>query len=482
MPKPFFATREVTLSDPFDAYVIKSRALQRRYAYQLWPMERLKRYIDMLCEFGFNSVMMTDLAEDYECFGYQLTPKAWMAKLHALCRYAKSKGMTRTLFVWGTGPVDQTGSRGKLLDWSFWYPCPCVPGGQAALDRHYRYQALHAPHFDHMISHWGDPGGCRGGHCTIRTAMHLHNQMAAAFRKRNPEIESTFSLWVMHLPEFGGRWPGYESVRTILDAGILPRDVGLAQHGRFRLAEARAIAESGRRAGVWTWYLADNEIDPSIHVHTRRLGEYFNRMPREASRLISWHSMDSNTHLLNVPDLYMGAQLLIDPARDAGELLREFCRRAFGKAADGFAAGLSAIARTRCQSDYLRLARLLSGLPFRGAPDEYEHPDRHLRIVRAARKVVDRMKPDACFKPDFPLILDAAEFLEEIRLHLRAIEQYAVFRLAFRDAWQKGKPTDAAHLPRVDKPGSRMSQFEHKLYRQHLDWQRIQTTWPTTIG
>ena len=483
--QPFIRTREAILSDPYDAYVANTPSIQRRYIYQLWPLKRIFRYIDMLAEFGFNSVMLTDLAEDYCCMGYRLSQDEWSRKLHAICAYAKGKGLSRTLFVWGSGAVGPDSSKmnkDQLLNWTFWHPCPCVKGGNAALDRHYSLQARHAPHFDHLVTHWGDPGGCRGGKCTFNTTMELHNRMLAAFRKQNADIASTFSLWAMHTPDFGGKWPGYESVETVLRAGVLPRDVGVAMHGRFRRDQARAIVKSGRRAGVWAWYLADDEVMPSIHVHTKVMGEYFNALPAEASRLVSWHTVDSNCHLLNVPSLYVAAQLLIDPSRDADRLLREFCNRAFGKAGEGFATGLSAIARTRCQSDYMRLARLLVGLTFKGAPDEHEQPEEHLRIVRAARKVVDRLKVDRSHKSDLPLVINPARFLEELRIHLRAIEQYAAFRSAFAKAMRRGTAVTESSMPPVDKPGPHMDQFEYKLYREHLQWQGMVDKWPAKIG
>lgn len=483
--EPFIRTREAIMSDPYDPYVVNTPSIQRRYVYQLWPLKRIFRYVDMLSEFGFNSVMMTDVAEDYCCMGYRLSRKEWTEKLHAISAYAASKGMSRTLFVWGSGPVGGDDSRidkDALLKWSFWHPCPCVKGGDEALDRHYSIQARHAPHFDHFTSHWGDPGGCRGGKCTFETTMELHNRMLSAFRKKNSDIESSFSLWSMHMPDFGGRWPGYESVDTVLSAGILPEDVGVAMHGRFRLKEARAIAKSGRRGGVWAWYLADDEVMPSMHVHTKIMGEYFNALPAEASRLVSWHTIDSNCHLLNVPSLYVGVQLLIDPSRSADALLREFCRRAFGKAGEGFAAGLFAIARTRCQSDYMRLAPLLVGMSYRGLPDEHEQPEKHLRIVQSARKVVDRLKVDKSHKSDLPLVVDQERLLTELKVHLRAIEQYAAFRAAFAKAMRRSEAITEACMPTVDKPGRYMDQLEYKLYREHLDRQKMLDNWPAKIG
>jgi hypothetical protein len=465
----FVRKREVILGDPYDPYVLETPAVQRKHALALWPLERLKRYVDMLWEFGYNSLQLSDLAETYACCGYAITREAHGEKLHALSEYAKSKGMTRTLFVWGSGPVDVERSRGTFKDGTWENPCPCVPGGAEALADHGRYQARHAPWFDHIITHWGDPGGCYGDQCTVRTALELHNQVEAEFRKHNPDIRSTFSLWLMHHKEFGGRWRGYESVETILHAGVLDNEVGLALSGRFNLEEARTIAETGRPVGVWAWYLADNEIAPSLHVHTGFLGQYFNTLPKEASSLLDWHSMDSNCHGLNVVSLYVAGQLMINPDQDAERLLREFCRHAFGNAADGFAEGLLAVAHTRCESDYLRLIKFLTGKPHKGTSDEEEHPEEHLRVVRGARQVVDGLVPDASFSSDLPLIIDPTAFLEELRANLQAIEQYARFRVALREAKHRGGSIDVSRLPAVEAPGDIMTQYEYRLYQEHLE-------------
>lgn len=473
--KGFIRGREVILSSPYDPYVLEMPALQKKYAWDTWPLDRLKRYVDMLWEFGFNSVQLADLAEGYACCGYAITPEEYGEKVHALCDYAGSKGMTRSIFVWGSGPVDLERARGKMRDGKWENACPCVPGGMETLEAHYRFQARHAPWFDHVITHWGDPGGCHGEKCTLATVLGLHNRILAEFRRHNVAIRSTFSLWLMHHKEFGGRWRGYDSVESLLKAGILDEDAGLAQSGRFHLDEARRVVRDGRALGVWGWYLADDEIRPSIHVHTGILGGYFNSLPEEASSLVSWHSVDSNCHGLNVPSLYVAAQLMIDPRRDAEGLLREFCRRAFGRAADAFAEGLLAVAHTRCESDYQRLIKFLSGVPHRGTADYEEHPAEHLRIVSAARRVVDTLQVDPSFRGDLPLIIDAATFLGELKAHLRVIEQYARFRVALAEAKKKGRPVEAGSLPAVEPPGELMTQFEYLLYREHLEsprWNR----------
>ena len=186
--QPFIRTREAILSDPYDPYVANTPSIQRKYIYQLWPLKRIFRYVDMLAEFGFNSLMLTDLAEDYCAMGYRLSEDQWGDKLHAICDYAAKKGLGRTLFIWGTGAVGPDSSKvdkNQLLNWTFFHPCPCVKGGNAALDWHYRRQARHAPHFDHFVSHWGDPGRLP------RRQVHVpgHDGAAQPHARRLPQAE-----------------------------------------------------------------------------------------------------------------------------------------------------------------------------------------------------------------------------------------------------------------------------------------------------
>jgi hypothetical protein len=160
--------------------------------------------------------------------------------------------------------------------------------------------------------------------------------------------------------------------------------------------------------------------------------------------------------------------LVIRPHQDAEQLLREFCRRAFGNAADGFAEGLLAVAHTRCESDYLRLIKFLTGAPHKGTSDEEEHPEEHLSVIRRARQVVDGLVPDASFSSDLPLIIEPTVFLEELRGNLRAIEQYARFRIALRDAKLQGGRIDVSRLPAVEAPAEMMTQYEYRLYQEHV--------------
>lgn len=469
---PFFRTREVTFSCQQDSWTRRSKTIQRLYAYELMEMPRLKHYVDLMRDFGFNSIQFSELWENYESSGWQISPRAFRVKLGAVADYARANGMKTSLFVWGAGPVDALANRGRGDDWLKWESlCPCVPGAMPKLRRYYRRQAALAPHFDHVITHWADPGGCQGGKCTITDAMHLHNEILAGFRRKNPKIMSTFSIWLLAHRGVPGmpNWPGYGSASDVLDAGLLPKDVGIAQGGRFKLDEAKVIAKTKRRLGVWAWYLADMEIFPSLHVHTNIMKEYFANLPRETSRLADWHTIESNCHILNLPSLYVGAQLLKDPYSDPDKHLEDFCEFAFGKVTGpAMADGLKAVAATRCQSDYLRIAPSLAGEPLCDLPDEKERPRTHFKVATRAVEALKRIRPEKGFKSPLEPLTDAVFYIKALRAHLERIAQYAEFRARLAEQKRNKRRPDARRLPAVAGPGKYMTQFEYRLYREHL--------------
>jgi hypothetical protein len=472
--KAFFRTRELTVSCPHDEYVRRSKRIQETFAYELMPLRQLKRYVDLVAEFGFNSLQLHELWESYETVGWRISPRALRAKLRALADYAHSRRMTTTLFVWGSGPVDIYANRGNMNDWHKWENiCPCSSRGSMRILRdHYERQAALAGHFDHFISHWADPGGCQGGKCDFRTALRLHNEMVRHLRRVNPRIASTFSLWFFGAAGVPGceNWPGYGGFEDILDAGILDESVGFAQGGRLEITEARRIAKAGRRLGVWAWYLADNEICPSLHVHTKIMGDYFGALPAEASRLAEWHTIDSNCHVLNLASLYVAGGFLKDPRADGRAALRAFAEFAFGPHISGAVfEGLAAVAATRCATDYRRVKAPLDGKPISSdLGDEREAPERHLRIARKGLAVMKNIRPDGGFRSPLEGFADPALFLNALRSHLERIAEYAEFRARLRTAKARGGRIRTSSLPPVGGAGRYMTQFEHKLYKWHL--------------
>lgn len=456
--QPFIRVREVMMGD--SATVPMEQALSplgdetrsvtpeifSRYSIENWDVSRLKRYCDMLKAFGYNSIQFYDSWENYLAAGWGqdegLWPKAgqnewtaqardWPAKVDALGDYARSIGLRTTIFLWGNAAFDYR--TGRL----YWALCPNDVAQREILEQHWDHQARHAPHFDHFITHWGDPGGCNRNGCTIQTAQHIHVDLLNRFRKLNPRIESSFSLWMLADPKFG-KWPGYKGVQTVAHGGILPDDVMLSVHAEHRVFnedEVRDIVACGRRAGMWTWYCVNNEIMPSMFGRTRALKEFFDSLPADAPDLFAWQSIDNNNHLLNLDSLYVCAKLMLDRTTDPKAAQLEFLVGALGrKNADDARIALQAIETLRPMW-----------------PDKYGEEVIDAGLARKAEAAARRVKVAPDFVPDFALPISSAQYAEEIVRQTEALREFAEFSVA------------AAQLEKMQADGASESAFQAAL-------------------
>ena len=466
----FIGIREVTLGDPSpsdeDWRAHLTEDIYRKYSIGNWDLPRLRTYVDMLKAFGFNSIQLYDLWQRYANAGWAVWPKGepwptradprdWPGKMDAMADYARSQGMRTTLFIWGSAPFDyESDAIPHSLNLN-------DPAAVAVLRRYWDHQAKHAAHFDHLVTHWADPSGHDPETCSIETALGFHNEIAGRCRKVNPDIHSTFSLWMLHSERFL-RWPGYKDERTVLDAGILPADVMIAldgNGGRIRVEQARRIAEAGRKAGVWGWYLVNNEISPSLHVQTSAVAAAFRRLPPEAHDLISWYAVDSNAHGLNMHDLYVAGKVMRDPDTDARAALREFFAGAFG---------VGNVARVE---KVLRTIETTRGL-WRYSGD----PAAKLPAAREARALAREISIPEDFTPAFPMVLSPADLAEELVAQTEAIVQFLEFSAAVAkvEAMQKkGVAKDEvnnaiAKLPEVRAPTRWLTNFEYVPYVKKL--------------
>jgi hypothetical protein len=93
----------------------------------------------------------------------------------------------------------------------------------------------YASHIDHSSGIGPTPGGVHpGSNATVKDSMLLHNELVDAFRAINPKIASDIQSLGMANPRGKRGWPGYKDHRSICDAGVLPKDVGIAQTTRAR--------------------------------------------------------------------------------------------------------------------------------------------------------------------------------------------------------------------------------------------------------
>ncbi|GEM_PF-3182434 len=473
--QPLIRTREVMMGDsstvPMEQMISPlgdetqsvTPEIFARYSPENWDLPKLKRYCDMLKAFGYNSIQFTDCWESYLDAGWGQDggrwPKAgqdgwtaqcrdWPAKVDALGDYARSIGMRASIFFWGNAPFDYR--TGRL----YWAQCPNDPAEREILEQYWEHQIRHAPHFDHFITHWGDPGGCNRNGCTIETAQRIHVDLLNRFRRLNPRIESSFSLWMLTSPTFG-KWPGYKGVETIARGGILPDDVVLCVHAEHRVfdeKDVRDIVASGRRAGMWTWYCVNNEIMPSMFGRTRALKEFFAALPADAPELFAWQSIDNNNHILNMDSLYVCAQLMLDRQADPVAAQRQFLIGALGENnADDAQFALQTIEALRPMWP-------------QKYGDEALDASRAHKAGAAAHRI--RVAPD--FAPAFPMPISPDEYAQEIVVQTHALREFADFsvaaaeveRMKARGTSETAMEAALRSLPEVTKPTRWMTNLE----------------------
>ncbi len=471
---PFIRVREVmmgdssivpmenTLSPLGDETRSVTPEIFARYAIENWDLPKLKRYLDMLKAFGYNSIQFYDSWESYLDAGWGKDPNGlwpkggedgwtaeardWPAKVDALGDYARSVGMRATIFLWGNTPFDYC--TGKL----YWALCPNDAAEREILEQHWQHQTRHAPHFDHFITHWGDPGGCKRNGCTIETAQRIHVDLLKRFRRLNPKIDSTFSLWMLADPKFG-KWDGYKSVESVAKGGILPDDVMLsvhAEHTVFNEKEVREIVACGRRAGMWSWYLANNEIMPSMFGRTAALKEFFDSLPADAPDLFAWQSIDNNNHVVNMDSLYVAAKLMLDRRTDPKAAQREFFEGALGT-------GNAANAQFALQA--IETLRPMW-------PQKYGDAPLDVDLARKAEAAVRKMKIAKGFRPAFPMPISPGEYAEEIVRQTEALREFAEFSVA---AARAKSAAEIGGLPKVTKPTKWMTNLEWCRYLARIE-------------
>ncbi|MEA3224325.1 MAG: FG-GAP-like repeat-containing protein, partial [Planctomycetota bacterium] len=475
--RPFIKIREVTWGDPHPTKDLWrpyfTDTIHKKYAVGNWDIARLRTYVDMLKAFGFNSIQLYDAWQRYFDADWRVgsedwsscpkewpkkaDPRDWPEKMDAIADYACSIGLRTSLFIWGNTAFDH---RSNTIPPRYSLE-PDNSADMKILRLYWDKQAEHAPHFDHIVTHWADPGGCKGPACTIESAQKLHNEIVKRFKKKNPTIQSTFSLWMLNSSRFN-KWRGYKDVHTILDAGILPDDVMLCldgNGGRIKLGDAKAISKAGRKVGVWGWYLTDNEIHPSMHVRTNVLGRALEKLPPDAHNLIEWYSIDSNCHGLNMQNLYVAGKLMRNPEADARAALREFIAGAFGPAN---------VARVE------KVFRAIEGT--RGYWGYKNISPANLPIARKAHKLALGITIPKGFKPAFPMVISPKELARELAAQTEAIVELYEFSIAVDKVKQMRKEgagqdkikAAIANLPKVGTPTEWLTNLEYVSYLRKL--------------
>lgn len=443
---PFFATRSVSL---FNIWRVPVETV-RQCNLESWPADKIQRNVDTYDAFGFNALETHDrFHEDFLKAVYGVTRAEWRDKVYAMCDRAHEDGMTMFLRLWGNSvalPVKEL--KGGFTPFGFVNLTPDLPEEKKRWDaeiRDYASQA-YASHIDHLIGHWADAGGVHdGSHATVKDSMLLHNELVEAFRSINPQIQSTFNLWGMANPRGHRGWPGYVDHRSIADAGILPKDVAIAQTTRSHSIDyservTADILASGHPAAVWTWRRADTEVrfgDAGIRVRVHDLiGNYFHGLP-DSARQLAWHNIERNHHgLANDVNYYVAGKLMWDPKADADALENKYCALVFGDAnAAAVAEAFNVIEASRHIERYV-------------SDQMVAHPADGAKRARAALDALNKINLPANHHSRLPSVTSPQEMLGQLRGTLAAIAENGEIiadQLPALDALKKAGKTDEAN-------------------------------------
>jgi hypothetical protein len=499
--EPFIRIREVISSTPWGGWVKSDMPLElrQRSFIPFWSEARLRRHLEMLKAFGFNSIQVSTnpcialwVGADYQTF-----------RQHQLfmCRTAKALGMAVSVFVWGAAVADPSRKGAGMLeaqqvselDWH-------KPEDRIRLEAWYQSQSEDfASLADRVITHWVDPGHHQQG--GIDTVVEMHNHILGIYREKNPKIQGYLSAWFMD-NFVDQRYPGYTDEGVLAAHPALDRNSGVAL-GRLNyscdgenskggntgetLADREslisgkildAIVANGRQAGIWGWYTTDNEINPALHVRTEVMQNYFRNLPPQTRKKLAWHSIDDNFPGLNMQNLYVAGKLMQDPTLDAGKLLEEFARGFVGAAnAPALTAALRAIEQARTRS-LLYNAKVEDALApvsgAKGAPlpaSWLEDTSKAMDAAIAGMKTV-KLAPD--FKTAWPVTMEPVEYLAELDAHLEAIWQMLAFLKGEREVEKRqaaGAPKEKIEaaidaLPKVVYDSAHTAGLEATIYKQ----------------
>jgi hypothetical protein len=216
--------------------------LREKFEYIYWEPARLDQYVDLIDQYGYNSLMLGPLGGEVDI------------KVEGMLRRARHNGMGTSFFVMG-----QSG----LKNQDEHHPnCPHESGQAADIRAHYaqvidRFGSL----LDRWMLHWADPGGCRLRGCTVNTPQVMTNEFAEMLRQRGLRSTVSFSLWGLQWRcwewswEFSQNvppWPGYDDWKSVVESGVLSPEIEINLMRRWTFEIAQAIRARNRKVGVWS--------------------------------------------------------------------------------------------------------------------------------------------------------------------------------------------------------------------------------------
>jgi hypothetical protein len=452
--------------------------LRKRFDWQNWPIPTLERYVDLVDAMGYNSLMLSDGESLRRFSGNFITQDELTHKVQCMYERARRNGMGTSFFLWSQEGVKDVGvSRNS----------PHIPEQFADMQANWealitKYGAL----AERWVMHWADPGGCKTRDCTINTPQAASNQFADLLREKGFQSGVSFSLWGLRW----GAWPGFHDERTsVIDSGILNPRIGINLMRTYDAMLAKAIQDQHRTTGVWGWYTNDLETNPGMHVHTHILDNEFHQLDNSAAANLDWYSLEDNNHILNLPSLYVGAQMLWNHTTSADEALSEFCEAVWGREASKVRPALQAIAGIRCgRGQHMSGSDLWPHGYICRLGKGSASPGKDLAESEKAIAVLTSVRLDPEFVPKLPLTVEPGELIAQIQAQLLHIRDFARIRLAYqealRPALEGGRPA-AMKLRMSEIPaladtipgsfGAGMESFQYSVLRKFADSWRHRT-------
>ena len=303
--------------------------------YETWNVERIRAYPEMMWQLGYNGIQVD------ECRGYgaikgEELQRARRAVL-TVSQGAHDWHLYVSLSQWGDVLFDE-----RITN------CWNDPKEhQVMVDFIHDFANIYAKYADNITCRFCDPGGCTKNGCDLyKTPQLITAEYYKAFRKINPSISCTLSLWAnnafwdycpkpVDLSNYGtantaGGHPLSDGAK-FLDTTYMPGDVEIALHRTYNSQQAHLIADSGRLVDVKGWYIGDQEMNDNMTLNMTNVNSIFSALPDEARNFINSQTVEMCFHALpQVINHYVAAQKLIDPKRPLDAIMHEFCTAAFG--------------------------------------------------------------------------------------------------------------------------------------------------------
>lgn len=440
----------------------------KKYCLAWWTEAKNRDWVKMIDSFGFNTLELGFSNNAYSWSG--VTPDQAINSAKTRFQENKRLGNGNILFVWGAAIYSKEHQK-----WN-WRVCLSSTQGRKEALEYYDYLAEEfGPMADYVLTHWGDPGGCKLSDCacSVKTPQEYHNRILDAFRKYNRKLQSIFSIWAMFPNEgkdferlknrkywrrwqiWGWSWKHITGIEDILESGILADDVGIATHQEggalphgIWLDYLKKIIRNKRKVGMWLWYLFDYEINPGLHINYKRGAKYLmNLAETDYVKRIQWSQCDTTrSGDWNTVSTMVGGMLMLDVRLDPDSLVREFCASIAGKKnATKVKKALDAIRKTR--NYVVPRAVEANGQPNFGKGSD--DPIRDYQLVDDSIKDLENISVNNDHIPKIPyleLIFNFKTMMEDLKINLAVIRDYNQARIKLLDLAKKKDTMSEADL------------------------------------